>query len=104
MSKAYPVAEARRQLSALIARVASGRGPIYIGRRGKAEVALVAAVDPRAEAQRRSLRGLCILGDDDLAPPDAEIAATLAASLARTEALVAGSRQVRRAPRRRTTR
>lgn len=104
MSKTYPVAEARRQLSALIERAASGRGPVYIGRRGRAEVALV-AVDKRAEATQRSLRGLCTLGDEELARPDSEIAATLAASLARTEAMVMGRRQIRqRAPRRRTPR
>jgi prevent-host-death family protein len=100
MSKTYPVAEARRHLSTLIERAASGRGPVYIGRRGRAEVALIAVSDGQARVLPRSLKGLCALVDEELARPDDELAAAFEGSLSKTEALLSGGATKRSAERR----
>lgn len=86
MSKAYPVVEARRQLPRLIEAAAAGRGPIFIGRRGRAEVALVAVADCRTPAERRPLAGLVRVDDAaSLAKAEEALRALFDASLSATE-------------------
>lgn len=94
-SKPYPVGEARRLLPHLIELAASGKGPIYMGRRGRAEVALVAVADSQSPRVRRPLVGLVEFeaasalsqGEDDLRK-------AFESSLKRTEKQVLGASKI----------
>lgn len=90
-NKPYPVVEARRQLPRLMDLARSGKGPIYLGRRGRAEVALVSVADSRSPKVRRPLQGLVefSLGTAPTADESA-LGRAFNESLTRTEAMVLG--------------
>lgn len=99
-TKPYPVVEARRQLPRLIDLAAAGKGPIYLGRRGRAEVALVSVADSRAQLVRRSLLGLAKLGSPaELSRSNDAMLESIEASLEGTEAMVLGGLKAPKAPR-----
>ncbi len=52
-----PIGEARRRLPDLVRKVAAGHPPVLIGRRGRAEAAIVAPSSIEKPVERRSLQG-----------------------------------------------
>lgn len=99
--KVVGIAEARRRLPQLVRAVADGHGPVYVGRRGRAEVVLTVPSAAPAPPQRRELAGLvAIVSHDALVEGRAEIRAQVADGLARKAEIVAGPPKAR-SPRRR---
>jgi len=90
-TKPYPVVEARRQLPRLMDLARSGKGPIYLGRRGRAEVALVSVADSRSPKVRRPLQGLVEFHvSAALKADESAVAREFNESLTRIEAMVLG--------------
>ena len=93
--KALPIGEARRRLPALVRQVAEQHRSVTIGRRGRAEVALV-PVGTAAPIARRPLKGLVeiVAGEQELERGSQQLRQDIAASLDRT------ARALREPPRR----
>jgi hypothetical protein len=87
--KALPIGEARRRLPALVQQVAEQHRSVTIGRRGRAEVALVPLGTEKPIA-RRPLSGLAEIvgGEQELERGWEELRDSMTASIERTARLL----------------
>ena len=95
--KVLPIGEARKRLPELVRKVASGHGPIAIGRRGRCEAVLAPAAGLASRIERRPLRGLVeVLGDwSDVEAAERRIHAEIEASLEHSARIIASDARAR---------